>query len=146
MLRLADDRRRLYATYQPVFWRPAADAVARHRPHLRALVDDDAVISLVATIDQAVAGFSIGRLVPAPPVYNPGGVSCFVDDCAVADPADWLTAGVDLLRAVCRVARHRGAAQIVVVTGQLDEAKRAALAAAGLSVASEWWVAALDGR
>ncbi len=145
ILRLADDRRRLYATYQPVFWRAADDAIARHRPHLSALVADETVITPVAVADQAVAGFAIGRLVPAPPVYDPGGVSCFVDDFAVADPADWLTVGVDLLRAVCRGARKQGAAQIVVVTGQLDEPKRAALAAGGLSVASEWWVAELDG-
>lgn len=144
MLRLADHQRHLYATYQPVFWRPAADAVARHRPYLSALVDDDAVITLVAAIDKGLAGFAIGRLVAAPPVYDPRGVSCFVDDFAVADPGDWLTAGVDLLRAVCRAARERDAAQIVVVTGQLDEAKRAALAVGGLSVASEWWVAAPD--
>ncbi len=144
ILRLANDRRHLYATYQPVFWRVAADAVARHRPHLSALVDDEAAITLVAATDQSLIGFAVGRLVPPPPVYDPGGVSCFVDDFAVADPADWLTAGVDLLRAVCQAARERGAAQIVVVTGQLDEAKRAALAVGGLSVASEWWVAALD--
>lgn len=93
-----------------------------------------------------MAGFAIGRLVPAPSVYDPGGVTCFVDDFAVADPTDWLTVGVDLLHAVCRTAQEQGAAQIVVVAGQLDEAKRAALAVGGLSVASEWWVGELDGQ
>lgn len=75
---------------------------------------------------------------------HPRGASCFVDDFAVADPAHWLTTGVELLRAVRRAAQEQGAAQIVVVAGQRDEAKRAALAASELSVASEWWVAALD--
>lgn len=107
ILRLANDQRHLYATYQPVFWRVAADAVAQHRPHLSALVDD-AAITLVAATDQSLIGFAVGRLVPPPPVYDPGGVSCFIDDFAVADPADWLTAGVDLLRAVCQAARERG--------------------------------------
>ncbi|MFL6074757.1 MAG: hypothetical protein ACJ73S_15280 [Mycobacteriales bacterium] len=146
ILALADARRRAYAAYQPVFWRPAADAVERQRPFLRTLVDDEAVITLVATTGGALTGYAIGRLVPAPPVYDPGGATCLLDDFAVADAADWPTVGVDLLRAVSRAARERGAAQIVVVTAHLDEPKRAALAAAGLTTASEWWVGQLDGE
>jgi len=66
-----------------------------------------------------------------------------VDDFTVASSADWPTVGAGLLHAVRSTASGRGAAQIVVVTAQLDEAKRAALAASGLSVASEWWVGRL---
>lgn len=144
ILDLADARRRQYATYQPVFWRPAPDAVSRQRPHLAALLNDDAVIALVAARGQAFAGFAIGTVVPAPPVYNPGGLTCIVDDFAVADPDDWPSVGVDLPQAVCRTARQHGATQIVVVAGYLDAAKRAALVATALGIASEWWDSLLD--
>jgi GNAT superfamily N-acetyltransferase len=144
VVRLAAARRAQYETYQPVFWRPAADAAARQRPYLAGLIDDPAVISLVAVTGRDVAGFAIATVAPAPPVYDPGGLTCMLDDFAVADPRDWPTVGVALLRAVSRAAQERGAAQVVVVTAQLDEAKRAVLAASGLSVASEWWVRPLN--
>jgi hypothetical protein len=140
ILELADTRRREYAAYQPVFWRPAPDAVDRQRPHLRSLLDDETLITLVAVTGGGLAGYAVGRLVPAPPVYDPGGPTCLVDDYAVADAADWPTTGVDLLRAVWQAAEQRGAAQIVVVTAHLDEPKRAALETSGLTMASEWWV------
>jgi len=144
ILVLADARRREYAAYQPVFWRLAADAIAQQRPHLAALIDDEAVITLVAVTDQEVVGFAVGTLVPAPPVYDPGGPTCLVDDFTVADPNDWPTVGAHLLRAVGRHAAQRGAAQIVVITAHLDQPKRAMLTASGLSTASEWWVGALS--
>lgn len=141
---LAGARRVGYASYQPVFWRTAADAEARHRPYLAGLIEDPAVISLVAVAEHAVVGFAIATLAPPPAVYDPGGLTCLVDDLTVADAGDWPTLGRDLLRAVSRAAAERCAAQIVVVTAALDEAKRAVLAASGLSVASEWWVGPLD--
>lgn len=55
-----------------------------------------------------------------------------------------LCRGVLLWTSVGRAALERGAAQIVVVTARLDEAKRAVLAGSGLSVASEWWVRPLS--
>jgi len=36
-------------------------------------------------------------------------------------------------------AKERGASQVVVVCGHLDQPKREMLAACGLSIASEWW-------
>lgn len=143
ILDLADARRRQYATYQPRFWRPAADAIARQRPYLAALIGDADVIALVAVIDDAVVSYAIGRLTGSPPVYDPGGATCLVDDFTVADAAAWSTTGVELLRSVRRIAHQRGATQIVVITGHLDAAKRSALTASGLSIASEWWVGAV---
>lgn len=143
VLALAAARRVQYETFQPVFWKPAADAEVRQRPYLAELIDDDSVITLVAVLAQALVGFVVARLAPAPPVYDPGGLTCMVDDFTVASSDDWPTLGVDLLNAVRHAVSGRGAAQLVVVTAQLDEAKRAALAASGLGVASEWWVGRL---
>ena len=143
IVRLAAVRRAEYESYQPVFWRPAADAAARQRPYLAGLIEDPAVITLVAVTGHDVAGFAIATVGVAPSVYDPGGLTCLVDDFVVADAHDWPTVGVILLRAVIRAALERGAAQIVVAA-QLDEAKRAVLAASGLSVASESWVHPLN--
>jgi len=118
ILALADDRRRQYASYQPVFWRPAPDAAARQRIYLDSLIADVTVITLVAICDQTFVGFVIGHLVPAPAVYDPGGPTCTVDDFTVDHPESWATVGVDLLNAIQEDARHRGAAQLVVVCGQ----------------------------
>lgn len=140
ILALADVRRQEYATYQPRFWRPAPDATIRQAPHLAGLITDPAVITLVAVTGPDLVGYAIGQLVPAPPVYDPGGPTCLVDDFTVADPGLWATVGVDLLAAVTRTATDRGAAQVVVVTAARDDPKRAALDRSGLTPASEWWV------
>lgn len=144
LLQLGEARRRQYAEYQPVFWRPATDATDKQRPYLAKLIEDNAVITVVADTGGTLAGFAVGTIVAAPPVYDPGGPTCVIDDFAVAFPEQWPTVGVDLLGALRRAARERGAAQVVVVCGHLDGPKRTALEHSGLSIASEWWVAPLD--
>ena len=146
MLALADERRPEYASFQPIFWRPAPDAAAHQRSYFMKLILDPAVITLVAISDEKLVGFVIGHLVQAPAVYAPGGPTCTVDDFTVNHPSSWRTIGVDLVSAVKVEARQRGAAQIVVVCGHLDEAKRAALDCCRLAIASEWWVAPLSER
>ncbi|MCL4545642.1 MAG: hypothetical protein M1118_13785 [Chloroflexi bacterium] len=76
----------------------------------------------------------------APPVYDPGGSSCEIDDFCVAQAGDWQTVGEALLTEANREAKARGAVQCVVVCGHLDLPKRAMLSALGFTVASEWWV------
>jgi GNAT superfamily N-acetyltransferase len=144
ILNVADAARRRYATYQPVFWRPAADARARQESYLAALLRDPDVLAYVGLTDGAVVGFAIARLLSAPPVYDPGGVTCLLDDFAVADQELWPSLGLDLLHAVRDAARARGAVQLVVITGAQDVSKRAALAAAGLRSTSEWWTGPVD--
>ncbi|GAA2845455.1 GNAT family N-acetyltransferase [Nonomuraea rubra] len=136
-------RREEYERYQPVFWRRAPGAADRHAAFLAGLVGDPEVIVRVCERDGRFAGFAIASLVPSPPVYDPGGPTCTIDDYAVVDDRDWASIGVDLLRAVTDEARARGAAQVVVVCGHADQAKREALRLAGLSIASEWWTAPL---
>ena len=136
---LAADRRRDYEAHQPRFWRQADDALVRHKAHLHGLVDEPDHVFLVAGETSHVSGFVIGRLMPAPPVYEPGGLSCVVDDFAVARADAWASLGLLLLGDLSLAARARGAVQVVVVAGRHDEPKRRALHAAGLVVASEWW-------
>lgn len=105
------------------------------------MLDDDQAVVLVAySASSSLRGFAIARSTEAPPVYNPGGRTCIVDDFSVAEPADWPNAGRALIDAVRSWGNDLGAVQLVVVTAHLDEPKRAALRAAHLQVASEWWV------
>jgi GNAT superfamily N-acetyltransferase len=136
---MASERRSQYAQYQPVFWRSAANAEQVQRPYLVQLIDDQNVITLVSEESGTITGFLIAMLGDAPPVYDPGGQTCDIDDFVVA-PGRWATTGVQLLRSAIEHASERGAVQAVVVTAHLDQDKREALRLCGLSIASEWWV------
>jgi hypothetical protein len=141
---LAAGRRRDYEARQPLFWRQADDALTRHTAFLHGLVEAPEHVFLVAGETGQVSGFVIGRLTPAPPVYDPGGLTCVVDDFAVERPELWVSLGPLLLDDLSRAARARGAVQLVVVAGQHDEPKRRALESAGLEVASEWWTGPIN--
>jgi len=152
VLDLAAAARAGYAVHQPVFWRPTPDARGAHRSYLAGQIVDARVISLVATEANAgrghgrgvVVGFAVGVLHPAPPVYDPGGPTCTVDDFTVDDPARWAATGSELLRELRSRAAALGAVQVVVVVGAHDHPKQAALAAAGLTPASQWWTASIS--
>lgn len=143
VLVIADQHRRRHAAYQPQFWNPARDAVARQRSFFELLLTDSATLFAVAVTPDQVRGFVIARVAPAPPVYDPGGATCLIDDFAVDDPEFWPEVGPELLAVARRWATERGASQLVVVTAEADAPKRAVLHTAGLSAASEWWVAPL---
>jgi GNAT superfamily N-acetyltransferase len=140
MTTLAAMRREQYARYQPMFWRPAEGAQHKQRPYLAKLVANDDVIALVSDHAGQVTGFLIATLTPSPGVYDPGGLTCQIDDFVVTPAGKWPTTGAELLRAGLAEAGRRGAIQAVVVTGHLDQPKRQALQACGLEIASEWWV------
>ncbi len=139
MVTLSERKRTAYAAYQPQFWRKAPDSASVQTPYFHELLARDAVVALVALEDERVVGFVIAAIVPAPAVYDPGGLTCMIDDFCVAAPDQWATVGRSLLTTVTQAAKARGATQTVVVCGHLDAPKRAALAAAGLTIASEWY-------
>lgn len=141
LLKIAAARRQEYARYQPQFWRPATDAVARQRDFFASLIDNDDTFIVVARERLNVHGFAVARMADAPPVYNPGGLTCAVDDFAVANPTEWPTVGPLLLSAVRAWGFEHGATQMIVVVAHLDQPKRAMLRTAQLDIASEWWVA-----
>ncbi|HEY3368818.1 MAG TPA: hypothetical protein VGK74_27490 [Symbiobacteriaceae bacterium] len=140
LVELSEQKRLEYEQYQPVFWRRAEDARERQEPFFESQVKSERVIAMVHEHRGVVDGFVIGVLVTAPPVYAPGGYICSIDDYMVADPDDWETIGAVLLKEVCREARRRGAVLVNVVSGHEDGTKRAMLAEAGFTIASEWHV------
>jgi hypothetical protein len=139
MLRLADNKRSQYMQYAPTFWRKAADGAAKQRSFFQSLLTKPNVIALVHEEQASVNGFLIASLIDAPPVYDPGSQVCLIDDFVVADDA-WATIGYKLLQRVQEQAATRQAQLTVVVSGHLDEPKRAMLQAAGFGIASEWYI------
>lgn len=142
ILDLAEKKRGEYETYQPVFWRAALDAREKQQLYFEQLITHENVIFLVYETEKCVEGFIIAALVASPPVYNPEGATCSIDDFYVSGPL-WKTAGSAMLVEVMQQAHQRGAAQSVVVCGHLDQPKRAMLAQSGFSIASEWYVQSL---
>lgn len=132
---LTERRRAQYQAYQPTFWRPAPNAAQAQEAFFQTLFDRQDHHLLVHEGETGVDGFVIARIVPSPPVYAPGGSTCSIDDFV----APWPAPGKELLEAAIAWAKEQGAAQVVVVTAERDEAKRAMLAGSGLSIASEWW-------
>jgi hypothetical protein len=143
MADLAAQGRESYAVHAPVFHRPHTDARARHEPWLMELVGNPEQITLVSESDSDLDGFVIGSLVRSPPVYDPGGLTCVIDDFIVERPDLWATVGRELLEGAAEVARAQGAAQTVVVCGPVDGPKRTMLIESGHIVASEWFTRSL---
>jgi GNAT superfamily N-acetyltransferase len=140
MVAIAETKRVEYEGYSPRFWRKAPDSSLKQELFFERLLTSPDVIALVAQGEDTLAGFIISAITIAPPVYNPGGPVCIVDDFAVATPQEWDSIGAALLAAVEREAKARGAVLSVVVCPQRDQVKRAMRQKAGAAVASEWHV------
>ena len=140
MVWLSDQRRTAYQQYQPTFWRKAADANEKQHLYFETLMERADYLALVHETDGEIDGFVIAGFIPSPPVYDPAGATCLIDDFAVSNTRLWATAGRALLTAVTEWAQENGAAQMVVIAGHHDEQKRKMLADQPYSIASEWWV------
>jgi len=141
MAALADAKRTEYATYSPVFWRKSDTGIeAQTRFFTNRMLPSDTVISLVADNDGTIEGFVIGIVLQAPPVYDPGGPVCSIDDFTVAHPDSWATVGAALYKEVTIRAQQRGARVMLTITGHLDAPKRAMLQAQGAAITVETYV------
>lgn len=137
---LAAQKRHQYEGYQPVFHKENTEALEAHSLFLKDILSKENFIVLVHETDGRVDGFIVGSIVSAPPVYDPGGKICFVDDFMVDIPALWATGGKELLAEVTALAKSKGAVIANVVCGPLDTAKRDFLADESFRIASEWRV------
>lgn len=108
MVELSEMKRTEYSTYSPVFWRKAEHAAEKQPLFFQAQLEQEQNIVPVYEENQQIEGFLIASLVGAPPVYNPGGPVCVVDDFVVSSPELWETAGQNLFRRHHR-ARESGA-------------------------------------
>ena len=143
MVELSEQKRTEYEQQQPIFWRKARDSASAQKPYFEHLLTLDNTIVLVYECEGTIQGFVIAGLHTAPPVYDPGGLTCNIDDFVVEHADLWSSVGRALLEAAVSEARRREAVQVVVVTGAHDHSKREMLASIGLSLASEWWVSGI---
>jgi hypothetical protein len=71
----------------------------------------------------------MGIIREVPPVYDPGGPVCLIDDYTVAHPDLWGTVGVALYQEAKTRARQRGAVAMVTLSAFQDGPKRTMLQA-----------------
>ncbi|AIE87693.1 hypothetical protein [Fimbriimonas ginsengisoli] len=140
MVQLSHEYRLQLSTFQPTMWRMSEDGDRIQIDYFGHLLQQGNVAAVVAMKSDRVAAFAIGSLVPAPPVYAPGGLTFLIDDFAIAENESWDTLGQQVLSEMILLATARGAVQAVVICPNLLEDKRLALSSSGFTVASEWWV------
>jgi predicted acetyltransferase len=173
MVSLSKAKRMLYEKAQPQFWRYAGEEgdkaqekwfgellgsndhimlTAVSNCHPRENGDPDALLLDSRLRGNDIKGFIIGKLMPAPEVYNPGGLTLMIDDFLVAPKLHsseggcvqsenlWQSVGHRLIEEIKAAAKARSATQILVVCGAHDHLKRNFLSEQNLSIASEWFV------
>lgn len=144
MVSLSHQKRLAYEKVQPQFWRYATGAEDTQTKWFEELLGKHDHILLVAESKDKLLGFVIGRLMSSPEVYDPGGLTLMIDDFCVKSPPDWIEVGKKLFIKIKEVAKSKGVAQIVAVTGHHDERKRQFLQSLGLTIASEWYVGEVE--
>ncbi|MES2215575.1 MAG: GNAT family N-acetyltransferase [Pseudomonadota bacterium] len=138
---LSHQKRLNYEKAQALFWRYAGDiAEESQAAWFRELLTHKDYIMLTAWQEDKIVGFIIGKLMPAPEVYNPGGPTLMIDDFCVETPELWQSVGTKLIEEIKILAKAKGATQILVVSGDHDNAKCHFLQHIGLTVASRWYV------
>lgn len=119
VVELAAARREARAPHAPRFWRPAADATARHRVFFAQLVDDPATLTLRTDHGYLLAIGDDTRRV--------------VDDMVVAADA-WADEGAALLRAVLDAT-----ATVRFVAPVCEPERRETAQSLGLRAVETWW-------
>lgn len=96
------------------------------------------LVTRVCVTASGVQGYVIGRLVPAPPVYDPGGLTALVLEL-VAAAEDYLAVGSALLHELEKTTQQQGAVQVVAICPHHALAQQALLFELGYTIASEWY-------
>jgi GNAT superfamily N-acetyltransferase len=137
---LADLHRKQYVNHNSPMWRTATDAWHQHLHMLREKIRNAGSIILVHDDAGTIDGYLIADFVTASPVYDPGGLTCRVDDFVVDPPARWSSVGQALLTEARRQAAQVGCVQIIVTCAEHDQPKRRLLRGGGLDVGSETYM------
>lgn len=142
MVLLSKAKRLGYEKAQPKFWRYAGEEgdKVQEKWFKELLEDKNYVMFTAETGTQEILGFVIGKLMPAPEVYNPGGLTVMIDDFCVKSENLWQSLGHELIEETKAAAKVKGATQILVVCGAHDYPKRKFLSEQNLQIASEWFV------
>ena len=142
MVEMIERRRLRYQTYQPVFWRKAANSGPSSTTWFSQMISAG-VVAFSAVENGTIVGFVFANETREPPIVDPGGKTVTLDDYCVADETRWHDVGRALLDAVKSVAPAHGWRQVVVISAERDIPKSEFLKANGLSIASTWWTTPL---
>lgn len=137
MIKLSYQKRKSYEKAQSQFWKYAEGAEGIQNKWFEELLEHRDYILLTAKENSRILGFIIGRLIKAPEVYNPGGLTLLIDDFCCED---WLNIGEPLMNKIAKIAKDKGAVQFCVVAGNHDLEKCEFLEEFGLACASKWYV------
>lgn len=140
MARLAETFREKLEEWQPVFWKRADGSAQLSENYFRFLMQDEDNCALVNEDYAGVDGFLIATLVDAPPVFNPGGKTCLIDDFVVAEDELWATVGEALVERASEWAKSKGATQTVVITPLAHQEKLSFVKGRDMTPAASWWV------
>lgn len=142
MVSLSKAKRLAYEKAQTQFWRYAGEEGDKTQGQwfTELLEDENHVMFTAENEAQEILGFIIGKVMPAPEVYNPGGLTLMIDDFCVKSKNLWQSVGARLIEETKAAAKDKGATQTLVVCGAHDHPKRKFLSEQNLQVASEWFV------
>jgi hypothetical protein len=142
MVSISKDKRLSYEKAQPQFWSYSGkDGDNAQREWFKELLSHkDYIMFTAEDLNQEILGFIIGRLMLAPEVYNPGGLTIMIDDFCIKSEDLWISVGIELIKNIQKKAKEKGAVQVLVVCGAHDKKKRKFLMNQNLYVVSEWFV------
>lgn len=141
---LCESERRRYSAGYANYYAPAADYAEKKRLAVLGLIADDASIALVHESNGELDGVFLGRMVAAPPVYDPGGKVCLFDEFVVDGDAAWSRAGSALIDAVDGRIRDLGGVLLIIECMHAAAAKRDLLSSIGFTIASDWLCRDID--
>lgn len=141
MVSLSKAKRLAYEKAQPQFWCYAGESGDNsQRQWFKELLETENYLMFTAkSVTQEILGFVIGKLISAPGVYNPGGLTLIIDDFCVRSENLWPSVGLELTHAIKSAAKNKGAVQVVVVCGSCDHPQLKFLSKQNLSIASKWF-------
>lgn len=142
MILLSKAKRLNYEKAQPQFWRYAGkQGDNAQRKWFKELLESKEYLLLTAqNHNKEMIAFVIGKLITAPEVYDPKGLTLMIDDFCVKSENLWEYVGEKLIKEIKDHAKMKGATQIVVVCGDHDKLKCKFLKKQNLSIASNWFV------
>lgn len=142
LVSLSKMKRLAYEKAQPQFWRYAGPNAEKSQAawFKTLLSQQDYMILSAIDSNNEIIGFIIGKVIPAPDVYNPGGLTLMIDDFCVKEENLWPSVGKQLIETIKQQALKKGVAQILVVCGAHDTLKKQFLMSQDLRIASEWFV------
>ena len=144
MAQLLEIKRALLESFEPVMWRVSPAAAQLTPAFFTHQLGQPNAIARVAEDNGRFAGFIIGGVQDAPPVFAPGGKTVLIDDFAVIEGEGGDAAALALLDAVMSEARARGAVQLIAIAAAKDARVVRWLESKKLHVASQWWTRTLS--